>query len=40
MKRTSKVQYSRETEMEGEIEGEISFLRVLTWPDIHLVADC
>lgn len=40
MKRTSKVQYSRETETEGEIEGEISFLRVLTWPDIHLVADC
>lgn len=39
-KRTSKVQYSRETETEGEIEGEISFLRVLTWPDIHLVADC
>lgn len=39
MKRTSKVQYSRETETE-EIEGEISFLRVLTWPDIHLVADC
>lgn len=30
MKRTSKVQYSRETKTEGEIEGEISFLRVLT----------